>query len=412
MNRSPQEHPTPRQSVQKKARDLCRRVVTTKLGQKAVRLLDAVGGIAITTTLGAKFVATIFPKARPVLCANCFTDYGLRLDAARVGIQNALPCPNCGSRDAKKLTPFLLEVLASQFFVRGSVRRAMYGSAPRVQFNERRFGTGDYEGETWLRRDVELITKAARIGFFHYGPRFWMLGEVAPLKALCDPQQRDTIIARIIREYPERVLPEGEIVHRLRLNPKNAQSPSEYDSPPDELLGRGRLDSAGLPVLYCAQNIEGCVHECRVSVEDELFLATLKATRDLRLLDLTEVLQEDEHVDEFDSLDIAVHMLFFAPDHSYEISRALAIAVRKAGFDGLLYPSYFSQVRSGAMPFESVYGISVRRFPHAADHAKSGIFTNVGLFGRPVRDADLEVACINRLVLHKAHYDIRFGPAG
>lgn len=108
---------------------------------------------------------------------------------------------------------------------------------------------------------------------------------------------------------------------------------------------------------------------------------------------------------------MAVHMLFFAADHSYEITRAIAIAAGKAGFDGLLYPSYFSQVRSGAMPFETVYGISVRRFRNAAKYATAGIFANVALFGRPVKDGRVEVACINRLVIHKVHYDFRFGPA-
>jgi hypothetical protein len=104
-------------------------------------------------------------------------------------------------------------------------------------------------------------------------------------------------------------------------------------------------------------------------------------------------------------------MLFFAADHSYEITRAIAIAASKAGFDGLLYPSYFSQVRSGAMPFETAYGISVRQFPDAAKYATSTIFSNVALFGRPIKEGILAVTCIDRLVIHKVHYDFRFGPA-
>ncbi len=63
------------------------------------------------------------------------------------------------------------------------------------------------------------------------------------------------------------------------------------------------------------------------------------------------------------------------------------------------------------MPFETAYGISVRRFPNAAKYATSGIFTNVALFGRPVSDGRVSVAGINRLVIHKVHYDFRFGPA-
>lgn len=183
----------------------------------------------------------------------------------------------------------------------------------------------------------------------------------------------------------------------------------EYDSPPDRILGRGRLDSPDLPILYCSQDIDGCVHECRVTLEDDLYLATLSPCRDLKLLDLTAILQEN-NVSEFESLDMAVHMLFVAADHAYEISRAIARAAKAAGFDGLLYPSYFSQVRSGAMPLETIYGISVRRFPGAAKVAGVGIFANVGLFGRPIRDNLVKVTCINRLIIHRVNYELQFGP--
>jgi len=310
----------------------------------------------------------------------------------------------------KKLTPYLVRALASQYFVRGSVHRSTFGSAPLVQFNEHRFRDGDYQGPEWLEKDVALISEKGRIGLFHYGPRMWMLGHIEPLEALQDPIRRGPVINRILKEYPERTLPKGEFIYRLRANPEDPIASGEYDSPPDALLGCGRLDSPGQPVLYCSQDIESCVHECRVTVEDELYLAALKPMRDLRLLDLTAILN-DEDVTEFESLDLAVYMLFFAADHSYEITREISEAARKAGFEGLLYPSYFSQVRSGAMPFATVYGISVRRFPSAAKYATSGIFSNVALFGRPVKEGSLEVACVDRLVIHKVHYDFRFGPA-
>ncbi len=62
------------------------------------------------------------------------------------------------------------------------------------------------------------------------------------------------------------------------------------------------------------------------------------------------------------------------------------------------------------MPFETVYGISVRRFPGASEYAKSGVFPNVALFGHPLKDGLVEIDCINRLILHKVRYDVRFGP--
>jgi hypothetical protein len=398
-------------SIGDKARATVRRMIASKAARRILRLLDIAGGIAITTTLGAKFVGLIIPESRPVLCSACFRDHGLRWDVEKHGIRHALPCPNCGTRGTRKLTRHLIHAVASQFFVRGSVHRSTYGSAPRLQFNEASYGKGGYSGSRWLKEeDVTLLSEKGRIGFFHYGPRLWMLGQVSPLVALQDPLGRGAIIDRILKEYPERGLPKGEPLYRLRSNPKNPSDPAEYDSPPDEFVGKGRIDSREQPILYCSQDIEGCIHECRVTVEDELYLAVLQPARDLRLLDLTALLHE-ERITEFDSLDIAVHMLFFAAQHSYDISRAIALAAAKAGFDGLLYPSYFSQVRSGAMPFETVYGMSVRRLPGADQHVKSGIFTNVGLFGRPIQDGKAQVAGINRLIIHRAKYDFQFGPA-
>jgi hypothetical protein len=102
------------------------------------------------------------------------------------------------------------------------------------------------------------------------------------------------------------------------------------------------------------QDLQVCIHECRVTAEDELYVASLAPTRDLKLLDLTHLLRE-VHVTEFDSLDIAVHMVFLAGPHSYEIARIIACASRDALYDGVIYPSYFSLLRTGGMPFETAY---------------------------------------------------------
>ena len=160
----------------------------------------------------------IFPGSRPVLCSDCFTDHGLRIDAERFGIPHALPCPNCGTTGTKKLTPYLVRALASQFFVRGSVHRSAYGSVPLVQFNELRFQDGNYDGPQWLKNDVALISEKGRIGLFHYRPRIWMLGYIEPLEDLQIPARRGSVIDRILKEYPERTLPKGEFIYHLEFS--------------------------------------------------------------------------------------------------------------------------------------------------------------------------------------------------
>ena len=49
-------------------------------------------------------------------------------------------------------------------------------------------------------------------------------------------------------------------------------------------------------------------------------MATLRPVRDLELLDVAALLDETQKVDEFESLDLAVNMLFLAGEHSYPIT--------------------------------------------------------------------------------------------
>lgn len=343
-----------------------------------------------------------------VLCSKCFINQGLKLDAERIGVEQDGACPYCGATDGQKLDKDLVETLAFRFFVRGTYHRTTYGGAPVVQMNEQHYRKTDLEVPESLKPDIALLEEAGRIGFFYYGPRFWMVGEVEPLKALQDERQRAGVVKRILDAYPRLRFGREELFYRLRKAPQYPAAGDEYDSPPDSFLGTYRFDSPSLPILYASQDLEVCVHECRVTVEDDLYIATLRPKRDLQLLDLTEVVQDD--ATEFESLDIAVHMLFLAGAHSYEISRDIASAANAAGLDGIVYPSYFSVVRTGRMPIETAYGVSLRRFKGHDAHAKAQIIPNIALFGRPVKTGSIAVECVNRLVLTRIAYDGVFGP--
>lgn len=349
--------------------------------------------------------------SQPLLCSDCFVDEGLRIDAFKHGLEEEGKCPNCKSPNGRKLTKDLIQGLAWRFFVSGTTIRTEYGAAPVIQFNEHHYGKSDISPSPWLKNDVKLIEEAAKIGFFHYGPRLWMIGHVEPLKDLKDPVKRSQVIRRILEEYPERTLTRDSAFYRIRICPQRPDSPEEYDSPPIALAGKGRLDSSGFPVMYGSQDIDICIHECRATVDDDIYVATLKPQLDLRLLDLTHVLKEEKGVTEFESLDMAVHMLFLARSHSYDISRAIALAAKDAGFDGLIYPSYFSLIRTGGRPFETSYGLSLRRYhPEAEKYAQAFTIENLALFGRPLEDLSVNLECINRLVLTQVGYRGHFGP--
>jgi hypothetical protein len=211
--------------------------------------------------------------------------------------------------------------------------------------------------------------------------------------------------------YPTREISPENHFYRLRLNPKTSHDTSEYDSPPDNLSGNGRFDKPGFPIMYGSQDLEICIHECRVTVEDNIYVSKLRPTRDLKLLDLTELIVE-ENVTEFESLDIAIHFLFLAGKHSYGICNDIAKKACECGFDGIIYPSYFSYVRTGHVPFDTIsYGISNRRIPSLKEFSKSQIIPNLALFGRPIQENKLIVDCINKVLINRVSYETTFGPA-
>jgi hypothetical protein len=319
------------------------------------------------------------------------------------------PCPNCGSTFGKKLTAKLAAKLAHRFFVWGTQHRCEFGASPTVQFNQRQCTS--IKVVDWLKEDVRLFENILGVGFFYYGPRLWMIGEVEPLNALRTPETRLPIIERILTEYPTRTLQVHEVFYRIRKSPKNPEGFSEYDSPPVALSGSNRFDSPHLPVMYGSQDLHVCLHECRVTAEDELYIATLSPTVELNLLDLSAKLR-DENVTEFESLDMAIHMLFLAGNHSYPISREIARAANASGFDGIIYPSYFSLIRTGAMPFETAYGLSLRMLSQFGEYEQSKVIPNLALFGRPIETSKIQVHCINRVILNRVEYGIHFGPVG
>lgn len=316
-------------------------------------------------------------------------------------------CPNCGAAEMHLLTTGHLEDLSYQFFVRGSMFSPGYGAAPVIQFNEHQ--TGCLEAAGRLERDIDLLQRTLGVGFFYYGPRLWMVGEIEPLKDLQRKRTRGKTIRRILAEFPEVTIAPGMEFFRVRKAPNDPENPLEYDSPPSQLSGGGRLDTAENPILYGSQDLEICVHESRFTANDELFVSTQTPKRVMRLLDLTAILNED--CDEFESLDLAVNMLFLAGSHSYPISREIASAAAKAGFDGLLYPSFFSMLRTGGVPFETAYGLSLRRFGDN-NFEKSKIISNLALFGRPIAQGDVDIVGINRLVITTVRYGMSLGPVG
>lgn len=322
----------------------------------------------------------------PVLCSKCFSDPGLQMAASKIGRNEHRRCRHCGAFDGSKLYRTAVEALMVEFFWHGSFFRADFGGAHRLVSNPYRYGSREVDFPSWLRSDAHLLEDELKVGLFHYGPPLWRIGEIEQLVNLRNPKTRSAAISSLFHQFPEKILVAGTPFFRVRKNlaPEQEQDFSQYDAPPQGYGGSGRLDSKGLTVLYGSEDLEICIHECRVIIPDECFVASLETTRDLRLLDLTAPPISDGATP-FESLDISMRFLFSAGDHSYSITQAIARRARRAGYNGIVYPSYFSLVKLKSIP-------------------------NIALFGRPIKSGAVRVKAINRAMLSSATYEVRMGP--
>ncbi len=347
-------------------------------------------------------------KKEILLCSECFKDEGLKINSYHIGVISEKPCPNCKSTIGKKLNRDLIDKLMHQFFVIGTIHKTEFGGAPIIQCNDYHKNKTDIKISDWLKDDLQLLENFGTMGLFYYGPRLWMVGEIEPLKDLLDESKREKIIENILEKYPSRIIDSSNHFYRVRIDPNSPESIDEYCSAPNQFLGKGRLDSKSFPILYGSEIIDLCLHECRVRCEDNIFMAKLRPISKFKLLDLTALIEEN--VTEFESLDLTVHFLFLAGDHSYEICQEICKKAKNAGFDGIIFPSYFSYIASGNIPFETVYGISIRKIPGMKDYAKSQSIPNIGIFGRPIKNEQIRVESINKVTLTKVTYNAVFGP--
>ena len=149
-----------------------------------------------------------------IACSECFNNQGIKLMATGLGSKVAFACTHCGSSSGSQLTKDMLYNLAHSFFVQGSYRKVSFGGASVIQFNDYHSDKSmEFEGD--INKDAKLITRKLNVGFFPYGTRLWMVGEIEPLKSLQSENERSEVIERILSEYPEYILNPGVNFYRL-----------------------------------------------------------------------------------------------------------------------------------------------------------------------------------------------------
>ena len=315
------------------------------------------------------------------ICSECFYDEGLKLTSEKIGINNSHICPNCNKSNGLKISKELLLEISLEFFVYGSYYHSEFGGSSLLMFNA--YQKTDVDFGKYLKDDIKLIENTLGVGFFYYTPRLFKLGLIRQLENLQNSDSHQEILEEIIEKFPTKILTAKNHFYRLRKNISNPNDENQFDSPPLEYSGNGRLDSEDLNILYGSENIEICLHECRVSIIDELYLAKLIPTTNLKILDLSAKIKEDGT--EFESLELSIHYIFRAEEHSYEICRKIAKFVFSQGYDGIIFPSYFSKIKTENIP-------------------------NIALFNSPINEEKIKVSSIDRIKIDKIDYMYSFGP--
>lgn len=322
----------------------------------------------------------------PVACADCFRNDGLRHVLSRYGKGSSDHCPRCSSSAGAKLDPDTLEAAASEFFVQGSV--APETLAPVYQVN--RLNPYPATLDPTLAADAELLRTVTGLVVFEYGPPLWQLGHTDHYDAFAEGDPASAADA-MVRGGTATTIHAGTALYRIRRNlavGPDVLDPATFDPPGDQVARQpGRWDELGSPVLYVSDDVELCLHECRVALSDEIVLVTLVAARDLRLLDLSQGLATTGPTRFGDGALFADFMSRSRREDWLGICRAMAAAARRAGYDGLRYSSYYS---------------------FAMD---AGAGLNLALFGRPLAERTLSLRSVNRVRLTAISYGYALGPA-
>jgi RES domain len=325
-------------------------------------------------------------RAPSVLCSECFEDDGLRYEARSFRRKTNDICQHCGARNGPKLTKFDAEDLARKFFSHATAPHTFQGFVPILKYGVSK----EYNIDRMLeptRKDLSLLTEVTGFGVFYNAPRLFYLGVTnhfdGPRGSL-----RTSTINDIVAKLFVTTVPAGTKVFRIRLNLSAEQKflADQFDSPPIERArGFSRFDSKREPILYTSPSLLVCIHECRVTLADDIYAATLRTTRDLRMADLSENYYQPEDVNPFDDLRYFFGGLMLS-SRTYNNCRRIARAIRAdPTIDGIMYSSFFTNVIDAPA-------------------------VNYGFFGYPVANGALEVSSINTIRIDKIDYEFALGP--
>ncbi len=324
----------------------------------------------------------------PLICSNCFVNEGIKAEAERLGVREGTTCLNCSAKDGVKLSLSEINKLYEKYFVHGSVPQNIGGYAPILNISIDK-KMEDLKFASSLNHDYKLLKKVCNKVLFHYGPPLWRLGLTEHYEAIeSGGKKRTQALKDIIDQAQILVLPKGSKLFRVRINvDPTSITACDFDTPPIKYRKNYyRFDSHKIPLFYSSFDVETCLHECRVTVSDEISLATFRTKKKLKILNLIDSFAKEMQGTPFDSVEILLNKLCCSAEDEYWKCRLISKEIQKKRFDGFKYKSYFSLV-------------------------KPRILVNVALFGYPVKTGKIVLESINRVKLERVNYEYSFGPS-
>ena len=324
--------------------------------------------------------------SKPILCSDCFQDFGLRELAQKIGTLNSIACPNCHSKTGAALDRRGVEELCDKYFVHGSYFKTVYGGSPVLMVGDGGFES-DYSVHKSLGHDIKLIRETAGLVPTAYAPAMWRLGITDWMERLTSNnwKKRDKAVAELISRCKIKVINTDTQFFRIRTNVVDDLDEKSFDAPESQKFTGGRFNVKDGVVFYASFDVETCIHECRVSMEDDLYVAALEPCKSLRLLDLYHVKEIEDEGTPFEYLPLAINQILKAGDHSYGITRRISELAKKRGLDGIIYSSYFNSVRNKP-------------------------YMNIALYGQVIKNKVVRVKSIDRILLNQVKYRFDYGP--
>lgn len=321
-----------------------------------------------------------------VACIDCFSNFGFKQTLKLYCKTHHGICLQCGATEELKVDRDGLIEAMSDFYVGGSY--VIESWAPVYQVNESCPYLAKFDPTVAL--DAELACKITGLVIFDYGPPLWRLGITEHYYSFeMGGEWRRKAAEEIIQASKCTIIERGTRLFRVRRNPRVDETivtAAAFDPPPQEIKRDfGRWDDFGHPVLYASDDVELCLHECRVTISDEIVVGTLSLVRDLRLLDLSKEIASSGSTP-YEDPNVFIDMMCCSRGQWLEWCREISRVAYAKGYDGIRYPSYYAQAKKNAKSL------------------------NLAIFGSPLQEGLLKLESVNRLRINNASYQYQFGP--